>query len=151
MTGCSRYDAVAIVLHWLTAFAVLALIGMGLVMTREHPGSHLQFVLYQWHKSAGVTVLLLTVLRLGWRVLHRAPPLPPAMPDWEKALAHAGHLTLYAVLLAMPLEGWALVSASVFNLPTVLYGLVPLPHLPIAHDARVEAVLRQIHDAAGWR
>jgi len=152
----SRYHPVAITLHWLTAAAILALIVMGLVMTEAKPGSHLQFALYQLHKSVGVTVLLLTVLRLGWRLSHTAPALPEHMPGWEKFLAHAGHAALYGFLLLMPLEGWALVSASVFNIPTVLFGLVPLPHLPwlaelsYADKKPVEDLLKALHEAAAW-
>jgi cytochrome b561 len=154
MTDRSRYDAVAIALHWLTALAVLGLIVMGLVMTRERPGSHLQFVLYQLHKSVGITVLALTIARLAWRLGHKPPPLPATMPGWEKLAAHAGHLALYGFMVGMPLSGWALVSASTYNIPTVLYGVVPFPHLPVLptlpNKAAVEAVLRQVHDVAGW-
>ena len=156
MTATNRYDSVALVLHWLTAAAVLGLLVAGMTMTRLHPGSALQFSLYQLHKSVGITVLALTLVRIGWRLGHRPPPLPPAMPAWERRAAAAGHLGLYALLLGLPLSGWAAVSASPFNIPTVLYGLLPWPHLPglatLAPSAKLaaEALLKQIHDAGAW-
>jgi cytochrome b561 len=149
-----RYDGVAMALHWLTALAVLGLLVVGLVMTDLPRGSALQFVLFQGHKSVGITVLLLTVARLAWRLAHRPPPLPASMPPWERAAAHAGHLGLYLFLLAMPLTGWALVSASPLNIPTVLYGVLPWPHLPIlatlADKKPVAAALATTHGALAW-
>jgi len=130
MTPSTRYDTVAITLHWLSALAIVALLAMGWIMTDLTPGSSLQFSLYQWHKSVGITVLALTVLRLAWALTHRPPPLPTSMPAWEQLAARLGHLGLYGLLFAMPLLGWAVVSTSPFNIPTVLYGALPLPHLP---------------------
>lgn len=150
----TRYTAVAILLHWLIAAAILALLVMGFVMTDLTPGSHLQFVLYQLHKSVGITVLALSLLRLAWRLGHRPPALPSHMPAWERLLAHLGHFALYALMIAMPLEGWALVSASIWNIPTVLYGVIPLPHLPVlstlADKKPVEDLLKLGHEAAAW-
>ena len=156
MTATRRYDAVAMILHWLTAAAVLGLLVAGMTMTRLHPGSALQFTLYQLHKSVGITVLALTLARLGWRLAHRPPPLPETMPAWERLAAGATHLALYGLLLGLPLTGWAVVSASPFNIPTVLYGLLPWPHLPMlatldpAGKHAAEAVLKQLHDAGAW-
>ncbi|NEU14285.1 cytochrome b [Methylobacterium sp. BTF04] len=145
-----RYTVVAIVLHWASALGVLALIGMGLAMTQLDLAPLRRFQFYQWHKSVGITVLLLTLLRLAWRLLHPAPPLPDAMPPAERRAAGAAHGLLYLLLLGMPLTGWALVSASPFNIPTVLYGLVPWPHMPVVSDladkAGAEAILKAVHD-----
>jgi len=150
----TRYSSVAILLHWLIALAILALLVMGFEMTSLPLGSHLQFVLYQLHKSVGITVLLLSLIRLGWRLSHKAPALPAHMPAWEQALAHLGHFALYGLMLGMPLEGWALVSASVWNIPTVLYGVIPLPHLPVfstlADKKSAEELLKLLHQAAAW-
>ncbi len=150
----ARYDGVAQALHWLTAAAVLCLIVIGLVMTALPPGTSLQFRLFQWHKSLGITVLLMTLPRLAWRLAHRPPALPVDMPRWEAALAKAMHLALYALLLGLPLEGWAVVSASPLNIPTVLFGVVPWPALPglgsLPNKAAIDAVLKTAHDIAGW-
>ena len=149
-----RYTRVAIALHWLSALAVLGLIAIGLAMTHGDLAPMRRFQLYQWHKSVGLTVLALTLLRLGWRLAHRPPPLPATLPARERVGAHAAHALLYGLLVGLPLVGWAVVSASPFSLPTVLYGVVPWPHLPVlpelANKAAVEAVLKQVHAWGAW-
>ena len=149
-----RYDGVAIALHWVTALAVVGLIAMGLIMTDLPRGSALQFTLFQLHKSVGVSVLGLTLMRFAWRLAHRPPPLPDEMPVWEKRAAEAGHVGLYVLLFGLPLSGWAMVSASPLNIPTVLYGVFPWPHLPIfstlADKKPVAQALENVHSAAAW-
>ncbi|MEH3148251.1 MAG: cytochrome b [Methylobacterium frigidaeris] len=149
-----RYTVVAILLHWLIAFGILALIAMGLVMAHADIAPMQRFQLYQWHKSVGLTVLMLALLRLLWRVFHRPPPLPAAMPAAERRAASAAHLVLYGLMLGLPLVGWALVSASPFNIPTVLYGVLPWPHLPgfadLSDKAAVEGVLKLVHAYGAW-
>ncbi len=145
----ARYTTVAVILHWIMALGILALIGIGLTMKHGGLSRHQVFELYQLHKSIGVTILLAAFLRLGWRLTHRPPELPAAMPGYERVAAHAGHLLLYLAMFGLPLTGWALVSASVFNIPTVLFGPVPWPHLPffstLTDKAPVEALLKLIH------
>jgi cytochrome b561 len=144
-----RYTSVAIILHWVMALGIAALAVMGLAMTHLTLGSMRLFQLYQLHKSIGITVFLAAFLRLAWRLSHRPPDLPEAMPVVEKTAAAGGHLLLYFLLFALPLTGWALVSASVFDIPTVLYGIVPWPDLPLfpALDdkAPIEAFLKLVH------
>jgi cytochrome b561 len=151
--GPARYSAVAIALHWLIALGILALIGIGLAMTHLTLAPLTQFQLYQLHKSIGITVLLAVLLRILWRIFHRPPPLP-ALPRLEKAAAEGMHWLLYVLMVVLPVTGWALVSVSPFNLPTVLYGLVPWPHLPVLatlkDKAPVEAVMKLVHGKLGW-
>ena len=139
----SGYSIVAITLHWVIAALVLG--NLGLAWYFNTLPKLAQIAPIQLHKSIGVTVLLLTLLRLAWRLTHRTPPLPAAMPAWEKAAARATHFFFYVFMLAMPLSGWAMVSASleIKVHPIVLYGLVPWPALPLPglgpdqlHDAR---------------
>jgi cytochrome b561 len=149
-----RYDAVAIALHWIIALAIAGQLAMGWSMVAMRPGSFLQFQLYQMHKSIGMTILLLSALRLIWRLLHEPPPLPLSMPAWARRLARFSHIALYVLLLALPLSGWAVVSASPFNIPTLLYGVVPLPHIPVlaslSNKGAVEPVLKALHEIGGW-
>ncbi|AHI26363.1 cytochrome B [Komagataeibacter xylinus] len=144
-----RYTRLAIILHWIMALGIAALVIIGLLMVHGGLTPDAMFRLYQLHKSIGITVLLAAVVRLAWRFSYRPPPLPQTMPPREKAAAHAGHIMLYATLFLIPLTGWALVSSSVFGIPTVLYGLVPWPDLPVfstlADKAPVEAVLKTVH------
>ncbi|AWN45330.1 cytochrome B [Methylobacterium terrae] len=149
-----RYTLVAIVLHWLIALGILVLLALGLAMTRGSLPPMDRFAFYQWHKSVGLTVLVLMGLRVLWRLFHTPPPLPEAMPRAERRAAGAAHLALYGLLVAMPLVGWAMVSASPYNIPTVLYGVIPWPHLPVLPElpnkAAVEGVLKLVHSYGAW-
>jgi cytochrome b561 len=146
----------AVLLHWTIAALLAALLGIGWWMTRLPPGSEMQFVLYQLHKSLGVTVLLLSLLRLARRILVPSPPLPHGMPRWARVAARCVQGALLALTLAIPLTGWALVSASRLAIPTVLFGVLPWPDLPgiAALDPStrrgLEATLAQAHAALAW-
>jgi cytochrome b561 len=129
-TARSTYSTVAITLHWLIALGMLTNIGLAWYFgTLKGPAEVAPLAL---HKSIGITVLLLTLLRIGWRLTHPAPPLPDTMKAWEKWAAKATHFVFYLLLLAMPLSGWAMVSASplIKVHPTVLYGVIPWPAVP---------------------
>ncbi len=135
-------------LHWLMAAAIIALLGLGFYMTGLKPGSPLQFKLYQLHKSLGVVAFLLALVRVAWRLGHRPPPLPAGMGAAERLLAHAGHGMLYALMLGLPLAGWVVVSTSPYNIPTLVFGLVGLPHLPLPRD--LNALAKGTHMIGGW-
>lgn len=146
----SRYGLVAIALHWAIAAAIIGLLVLGTVMVRMTPGSSLQFELYQLHKSFGITVLALSLFRLGWRLRHPVPPLPATLKPWEAKLARFTHAAFYVLMLALPFSGWMMVSASVWNLPTIIFGLFPLPHLPVLStlpDKKpVEEAFKDVHE-----
>lgn len=130
----SHYSAVAIILHWLIAAAIVfqVIIAWRMGGGRTPEG----FALVQLHKSIGITVLLLSLGRLGWRLTHRPPPLPAGMATWEKALAKVAHVGLYVIMIGLPITGWIMVSASRIQVPTLLYGVIPWPHVPgLAHLA----------------
>jgi cytochrome b561 len=148
MVTRNRYDRVAMSLHWLMAVTIIALLVLGFFMTGLKPGSPLQFKLYQLHKSVGVLVFLLALVRLSWRLGHRPPPLPGGMSPVERLLAHTGHWTLYALMLGLPLAGWVVVSTSPYNIPTIVFGLVGLPHLPLPRD--LNALAKGTHMIGGW-
>jgi cytochrome b561 len=128
-----RYTSVAIGLHWLIATLAIGQIAGGLYMEGLPESADAErFQLIQLHKSFGITILLLTLARLGWRLTHPAPPLPAAMPGWQKTCARVLHWAFYALLIGLPLGGWAMVSASPLadTVKTYLFGVVPWPHLP---------------------
>lgn len=128
-----QYTSVAVALHWLIALLVISQLAGGLYMT-DLPDTEpaLKFQLYQLHKSAGVTILMLTLVRVGWRLTHKAPPLPEKIPGWERVLARGAHFGFYVLLIVIPLVGWAVVSSSPFadSVQTYLFGVVHWPHLP---------------------
>lgn len=130
----TRYSTVAIVLHWAIALLLIANIGLAWWF-QNIPKSLTTFQLMQLHKSTGILILLLSLARLGWRLIHPVPPYPAGLPAWEKAAASAVQWGFYLVMIGMPLTGWIMVSGSKTNIPTVIYGLVPWPHLPFVHGA----------------
>jgi len=136
-----RYGAVAQALHWLAAVLLAGSFTLGLTMVGLDLGPR-KLALYSWHKWCGVTVLALTALRLGWRLRHPPPPLPPAMPRWQRAAARLSHGGLYALLFAVPVAGWAMSSA--LGVPTVWLGLLPLPDL-VAPDRGLGERLAALH------
>jgi len=152
--GRTRYTSVAIALHWTIGLGIVAMLAMGLVMTHVKLAPFTQFKLYQLHKSVGITILVAAALRLLWRFAHPPPALPDDMPRWEKGAAEATHVLLYGLMIGMPLVGWALVSAAPLNIPTVLYGVIPWPHIPIFADLHIKAqsapVLARIHAYGGY-
>jgi cytochrome b561/polyisoprenoid-binding protein YceI len=122
-----RYSLTAIVLHWLLAallFFQIAL-GWGLEDARGHAG----FVAFQLHKSIGISILVLTLVRVAVRFWKPRPA--PLEGGFTGLLAKLVHLGLYAFMLGAPLTGWALVSTAKIRVPTLLFGTVPLPHLPL--------------------
>ncbi len=124
-----RYNNVAISLHWLIAILILGLLASGFIMG-ELENTALKYKIFQLHKSFGITVLALSLLRLLWRLLTPVPALPPESKKWEIGLAHTVRLAFYLLMIGMPLVGWLGVSTSPLKIPTVLFGVVPLPHLP---------------------
>ena len=137
----TSYTRVAIGLHWLIAFAIVGSFSLGLYM-HELPLSPQKLKFYSWHKWAGVTIFLCVVLRLGWRLAHRPPELPAAMPAWQRSVAAATHVLLYLLMFAVPLSGWLMSSAKGFQ--TVWFGVLPLPDL-LQKDADLGDLLQQIH------
>ncbi len=149
-THTARYSGLAITLHWVLALALLGLFGLGVYMT-DLPFSPLRLKLYNWHKWAGVSILILSVLRLVWRLTHRPPALPSAiesgMPAWQRAAHHGTHHALYLLFFAVPLLGWAYSSAAGF--PVVLFGALPLPDL-VAPDKALAELIKPWHAASAF-
>ena len=154
-SGRSTYSTVAIALHWLIAALLLTNIGLAWYFgTLKGPAEVAPLAL---HKSIGITVLLLTLVRIGWRFTARPPPLPDTLRPWEAWAAKATHVLFYVIMLGMPLSGWAMVSASpLIKLhPTVLYGVVPWPAVPYGHlDSDTLHGLRKLfgrtHATVAW-
>lgn len=122
----TRYTGVAIGLHWLIGLAILVSLGVGLYMV-DLSLSPTKLRLYSWHKWAGVTIFSLVLIRCLWRITHPAPPLPDAMPTWQRVTAEGTHYLLYALMIAIPLTGWLMSSAKGFQ--TVYFAVLPIPDL----------------------
>ena len=139
----NRYSAVAIALHWTIALLILSNIGIAWYFNTLHGMDKIAPV--QLHKSIGITVLLLSLARIAWRLAVPPPPPPPGQPAWERFAAATVHLLFYGVMIGMPLSGWAMSSASplIHAFPITLYGVIPWPAIaPLAnlpHDQMKQA------------
>jgi len=127
--GFHRYSGVAITLHWL--IAVLMIVNVGLVLFVDDLPEDWIRPFIDTHKSIGITVLGLGLLRLLWRIGHTPPPLPDYYPRWEKAGAHLAHALLYLLILGLPLSGWLHDSAwkDAATHPMHLFGLFEWPRV----------------------
>ncbi len=137
----ATYTRTAKSLHWLMALLLIGLLALGFYM-HDLPLSPEKLQLYAWHKWAGVSAFLLVLLRLSWRLAHTPPPLPASMPRTMQLAAHAGHLLLYVLMLAIPLTGWLMSSAKGFQ--TVWFGVLPIPDL-IGKDKATGELLALVH------
>jgi len=124
-----RYSRTAMFLHWAIAMALAFQLALGWRLEDIPKGPGL-FAAYQLHKSVGITILLLTLARLSIRVM-RPRPSPLADSIWAGRLARAVHWLFYGMLLFGPMTGWILVSTAKIKVPTLLFGVVPWPHLPL--------------------
>jgi len=134
------YGRTAIGLHWLIALLIFCAFPLGVYM-HELPFSPGRLKLYSYHKWIGVTVFLLAIARVAWRIGHPAPP-PAGMPAWQRIASVATHHLLYVLILAVPVSGWLMSSAKGFQ--TVYLGMIPLPDL-LAKDKELGDMLTTVH------
>ena len=129
MTG--RYTRIAIIFHWVIAFLVIANIALAWTFKTWDDRPWTQSVT-NTHKTFGITVLGLALMRLLWRLGHRPPPFSPAIPRWQATAARFGHGALYFIILAMPLSGWIYDSAWEWAaaVPIDFWGLFEMPRIP---------------------
>lgn len=112
--------------------------------------------MFQLHKSIGITVLVLMVARLLWRLMNPPPPLPNDMKPTEKLASHWVHIGLYVLLFALPVSGWIMVSVSPFAIATVLFGTVGWPHIAGLPELALETrqsiypSMKNIHEIMSW-
>lgn len=125
----TRYTTVAIVIHWLIAAALIFQIILGWRMG-DGPKGPTTYALFQLHKSIGITILLLSLARLAWRLFNTPPAPPEGQPKWEQVASKLVHIGFYVIMIGLPLTGWILVSTSRVPIPTLLFGTMPWPHIP---------------------
>jgi cytochrome b561 len=146
-----RYGAVAQALHWVMVVLILGMVVLGLYMeglprAEKMPGNT-GYLLYQLHKSFGLTVLALAVLRLAWRIADPAPPVPAQHGGLVRLAAHLSHIALYGLIFAMPLSGWLYVSADPLShgmVPTRFFDLFEVPNL-LGADEATRDFFRGVH------
>lgn len=148
----SSYSRAAITLHWLIALLLIGnflggvFMGDLLAPSATPEQKQLGFKIIQFHKSMGLTILALSLLRLATRLVSSPPPLPAHMTSTERLLAKATHWAFYAVMILVPLTGWVMVSASPLGFPTLWFGLFEWPHLPIETSKATSDAASEAHE-----
>ena len=129
-----RYGTGAVVLHWLTAALVIAQVIVGFTFKLLPRGpAHSEW--FAWHKTIGVAILLLAIVRLGWRLAHKPPPFPESLSRWERIAATWNHRAFYALLVLLPLTGLAAVSDGARRGFVALVGGLAVPAVPGVSEA----------------
>jgi cytochrome b561/polyisoprenoid-binding protein YceI len=160
----ARYSAVAVVLHWAIAAAIVANFALGWWMHEaidEADRAARAIAAFQLHKSIGLTILALSLLRLAWRLAHRPPPLPARMLGWERLAARAVHWAFYGLMVAVPLSGWLYASLqwredAPLAVPTLWFGQFQVPHLfgldelPARTRYRLAERFEDVHEWLAW-
>lgn len=150
MDSVSRWGIVSRLLHWGIAALILFQLGLGLVMTRLVDDVGRQFALTQTHKSIGFAVFVLVLVRIGWRSIN-ARPAPPLMPRWQARAAEVSHLALYCLMVALPVSGWLLASASpvqdLLQMQNEVFGMFALPDPFVPGSEALAGVVGRVHTA----
>lgn len=139
-----RYNSVARALHWTIALLVIGNIAGGLL----HDSLEDIVNLMPLHKASGMTVLALSLVRIGWRLTWTAPAHPSGMTGLEIAAARAVHMVFYGLMLAMPLTGWIMSSAGKY--PLTWFGLFDIPKLPVTREDPLYDLGHEGHELLGW-
>ncbi len=133
-------------LHWLVALAVAGQIGLGWFLDEVPRGTPDRTLWINLHKSTGIVLGILILLRLAWRITHKPPPLPLTMPRWERLAASTNHALLYVCLVGMPLAGYIASNHSRFGIR--FFGI---PLAPWGRDDRaIYSVFNGLHEVLSW-
>ena len=141
-----QWGSISKLLHWLVVLLILVMAWIGLTMG-DLPNGPDKIATYALHKSIGITILVLVLLRLGWRLYAGAPAPVPGTPSWQDKIASLTHWALYALLLAMPISGWVVNSSSGF--PLQWFGLVNLPAI-VGRDQELLELAENMHETLFW-
>lgn len=138
-----RYSLGAIAFHWVIAL-LIALNFAAAWVAEDAPRAEARQIMGN-HKAIGITILVLSVLRLLWRLMHKAPPLLESLKPWEAAMAKVVHWLFYVLMIALPLVGWAMHLTETGGLPIRWFGLFDIPSLPVAKDEHLGDVFSDMH------
>ena len=153
----ARYTVVAITLHWLIAALIVSLIVYGWMLTSERDAGITSLEQFQsiksgfnWHKTGGILILVLSLARLGWRFTHPAPALPDGMKPFEKIGAKISHVGFYVLMIGLPLGGYIAASAYGPEQPILLFDAITLPKLPVPQTEAFQAFSGGMHSFGAW-
>lgn len=142
-----RWGSLAKFFHWTIVLLIIVQGTIGLVMV-DLPKSPRVIPVFSFHKSLGLTILALALLRLGWRAIDPRPAEPAGMPRWQAGAARIGHALLYVLLFAVPLSGWWFDSVSALR-PLYWFGLFEVPHLT-GPDKALKDLAATLHESLFW-
>ena len=145
MIDRARYSSVAMLLHWVIAIAVI--VNWRLAEAFEHAQGADKLYWINQHKALGITILVLSLARLGWRFFKKPPPLASGLAGWEKILAKAVHTIFYVLLIGLPIGGW--LASSYSGYPITIFGLMDWPLLPVAKDEAMGEAIAGLHATGG--
>lgn len=140
-----RYSGVAMLLHWV--IAVLVIMNWRIAATAEHLDGALRGEVYGYHKAWGMLILALTLVRLGWRLAHKPPPLASTLKAWERTLARVTHTLFYVLLIGLPLGGW--LANSLGGRALSFFGFFDIPALPVGIDKPLSGTIFDAHATGG--
>jgi cytochrome b561 len=147
-SGTAHWGSLAKFFHWTTVLLILVQATIGLVMV-ELPKRPSVIPVYSFHKSLGLTIMVLALLRIAWRLFDPRPADPPTMPGWQRTAARAGHVALYALILAVPLSGWLFDSATALR-PLYWFGLFKVPSLTGGKNEALKDFAEDAHETLFW-
>ncbi len=147
MTDASqaRYSIGAMLFHWV--IAVLVIVNWRIAEGAEHLEGAAKAAAIAPHKAIGITILVLTVLRLLWRFTHKVPPMPDEMAAWERVLAKTVHTIFYVMLIGLPIGGW--LAGSFASIPIDYFGLFTVPTLPVEQNYETAGAIIEQHATGG--
>lgn len=141
-----RWGAVQQTLHWFVVIAAVTQLTLGFTFTSLAQDNPIRGTLFGAHATVGVIILIVMLVRLGWRLSNPVPSLPDTLKSWEKGLARANHWLLYLLLIGMPIGGYVLVNAHGHAVP--FFG-AELPQLIPANEA-LEETVEVVHIAGAF-
>lgn len=141
----SKYSRGAIILHWVIGLLIIGNIA-GAMLSEGLPRDTRMAVM-NLHKAFGITILVLAIVRIGWRVTHRPPAKPPELAIWEIWLSRAVHFIFYALMILLPLSGWVWMSAN--GKPISMFGLFDMPSLPVGQSKELADIMHDRHEFLG--
>lgn len=144
----SRYSAGAIAFHWVIALLIIVNIVIALATDDWHGPA--RSAAMQIHKATGLTILVLSIARIAWRLAHRPPPFPAVIRRWEAVVARTVHWLFYVLMIVLPLSGWLMISAAGQRKPFSWYGLFGLPYLPVQGDKAMGGFAHETHEVLGY-
>ncbi|MEE2525235.1 cytochrome b [Hyphobacterium sp. HN65] len=160
MSAQNRYSTVALTLHWILAILLVGMVFFGwqaddaraaLLAGDESVTLEEVLFLFNWHKTVGLLVIVLSLGRLGWRLTHPAPPLPDGMKPWERVVAKATHWAFYALMIGLPLGGWLAASTASDADTGLLFNMasLPIPALTGENESLHE-IVAFMHSKGAW-